>query len=117
MKLEILLTPTEEAHLSAEAERAGLAPEERVRRIALERLPDTLPTPEGELDARLRQWQEQDRTELSPDESVRNLFVQWDEEDAGMSEAEREAEGRLWEGIERALTEQGGVVALKRAYE
>ena len=101
--MEIELTPSEAARLGAAARRAGLEPAELVKRLAFEHLADA-PDPEEEaLDARLRQWQEQDGRPLMPDVAVRTLFARWAEEDASMTEAERGTEDHLWEQFQQSL--------------
>jgi hypothetical protein len=109
MKLDIPLTPDEEARLSVEAKRNGLAPEEWIKRLALENLAEPPRHAEEEMDAKLRRWQEQTGTALLPDVPAPELFARWAEEDALMTEEEREAEDRLWEDIERGLTANKGL--------
>src|SRR5947207_1391707 len=103
--MRIDLTPTEEARLSAAARKSGLAPAEFVKRLALEHLPNASPSAETAIDARLRQWQEQDGTTLTPDISTGTLFARWAGEDARMTDAEREAEAHLWENIQSGINE------------
>ena len=103
MYIDIPFTPSEEARLSAAARQTGLTPGEWIKRLALERLPTTSVDVEEEIDAKLRQWQEQDGVKLMPDIPARELFAQWAEKDARMTDEEREAEDRLWEDIEKSL--------------
>ena len=105
MNLEIPSAPNEEARLTAAAKQTGLAPAELLKRLAPEHLPLAPANADDELDAKLRQWQEQDGTPLMPNVSAQELFAKWAAEDAQMTEAEREAEDRLWEEIERGLAE------------
>lgn len=109
MKVEIPLTPSEEARLSAAASRIGLAPEEWIKRLTLESLSADPETVDDALDAKLRQSQEQTRTPLMPDAPTKTLFAQWAEEDAHMTDDEREAEDRLWEDLEKSLLERRGL--------
>jgi hypothetical protein len=95
--MQIDLTPSEAARLGAAAQRAGLAPAELVKRLAFEHLTDAPAPVEDALDARLRQWQEQDEKPLTPDIPARTMFDQWAEEDASMTDADRGAEDHLWE--------------------
>jgi hypothetical protein len=101
--MQIDLTPTEEARLSAAARQTGLTPAELVKRLAFENLPDIPATADDAVDARLRQWQDQDGKTLSPDIPTRILFAQWAEEDAPMTEADREAEDQLWEEFQKNI--------------
>lgn len=106
--------PDEEIRLSAAARRNGLAPEEWLKQIALESLPDVPDGNNDEIDSKLRQRQERDGTALAPDVPARTLFAQWAEEDAQMTDEEREAEDRLWKEIEEVLAANRGVLQLKR---
>ncbi len=101
--MQIDLTPTEAARLDAAARRAGLTPSELVKRLALDHLPEAPPPVEGGLDARLRQWQEQDGKPLTPDVPARALFARWAKEDASMTDAERAAEDQLWDQFQKSL--------------
>jgi hypothetical protein len=101
--VQIDLTPTEAARISTAARRAGLTPAELVKRLAFEHLPD-FPAPAAEaLDARLRQWQEQDAKPLTPDVPARTLFARWAEEDASLTDTERGAEDQFWEEFQKGL--------------
>lgn len=113
MDITIAFNPTEEARLVAAAQRTGLAPADLLKRLALEHLPAVPANDEGEIDARLHQWQEQDQTALQSENSSGTLFSQWAEEDAQMTDAEREAEDRLWEDIEQGLTANGRTLRLR----
>jgi hypothetical protein len=101
--MQIDLTPTEEARLSAAARQTGLSPAELVKRLAFENLPDVPATADAAVDARLSQWQEQDGKTLTPDTPTRTLFAQWAEEDVHMTDAERGAEDQLWEEFQKSL--------------
>lgn len=68
---------------------------------------------EDAVDAKLREWQEQDGSPLMPDVPAQVLFAQWAEEDAKMTEEEREAERVLWGSIEQGLAEQDGRLQLR----
>src|SRR5437016_2309509 len=103
MNLIIDLTPSEEARLAAAAKQIGLAPAELVKKLVEEHLPAVPAADEDALDAKLRQWQEQDGTALMPDVPTEILFAQWAEEDTHMTDEEREAEDRLWEDLEIGL--------------
>lgn len=69
---------------------------------------------EYEIDAKLCQWQEQDSPALMPDISTQALFSQWAEEDTHMTDEEREAEDLLWVDIENGLSENSGMLRLRR---
>ena len=113
MKIDIPLTPSEEARLSAAARRAGMAPEEWIKRVTLENLSGSAAHPEEGMEILLRSWQEQDAVTLSEDVPVQELFRRWDEEDAQLSVEERQAEERLWGEIERKLHKEGRPLGLR----
>jgi len=83
------------------AMQSGLAPEAFAEKLIREHLP-AAPS-DNELDAKLRQWQEQDNTKLMPSRTATELFAEWDKEDANMTEEEREAEGQLWEDFQQGI--------------
>lgn len=114
MSLTIDLTPSEEARLSDAAKQSGLAPAEWVKQSVEAHLPAVPTTDEDALDAKLRQWQEQEGMVLLPDAPTQSLFARWAEEDTHMTDEEREAEDRLWEDLEKGLAENGGVLWLGR---
>ena len=114
MNVEIPFTPDEEARFSDAARRVGLAPEEWLKQIALERLIDAPAGADEEIDLKLRERQERDGTALTPDVPARILFARWADEDARMADEEREAEDRLWEDLEKGLAENRGVLRLRR---
>jgi len=103
MNVTVPFNQTEEAQLTAAAKRAGLAPADLIKRLALEHLP-SLPM-NAEIDAKLRLWQEQDGSPLMPDISAQDLFALWADQDAKMTDEERTAEDRLWEDIENSLAD------------
>jgi hypothetical protein len=113
ISVEIDLTPTEEARLMAAARQRGLTPAEFVKRLALEHLPAAPVTAEDAVDARLRQWQEQDDRTLMPDVPTQTLFAQWDAEDAQMTDAEREAEDRLWEAFQQGVNDSRAALGMR----
>jgi hypothetical protein len=112
--MQIDLTPTEAARLRAAARRAGLTPAELVKRLAFEHLFDVPAMAEEALDARLRQWQEQDGKPLTPDVPARALFAQWAEEDASMTDAERGAEDHLWEEFQKSLNATRAALGMRQ---
>jgi hypothetical protein len=112
--MQIDLTPTEEARLTAAARQNGVTPAEFVKRLALEHLSAVPITTEDAVDARLRQWQEQDGRTLTPDVPTQTLFAQWATEDARMTEAEREAEGRLWESFQQGINETRAALGMRQ---
>ncbi len=75
------------------------------------------PLIEDAVDAKLREWQEQDGAALMPDVPAQALFAEWAEEDSKMTEEEREAERVLWESIEQGLSENGGRLQLRHFSE
>lgn len=114
MDLVIHLTPSEEAQISAAAKDSGIAPAELVKRLVTEHLPVSSSQIETDIDARLRQWQQQDGTPLMPDVPANVLFARWAEEDACMSDEEREAEDRLWEDLEQSIVQNERLLQLRR---
>jgi hypothetical protein len=114
MNLIVDLNPSEEARLSSAAKATGLAPAELIKKLVTEHLPAVPTLDEGELDAKLRTWQQQDGTKLMPDVPTQTLFAQWAEEDAQMTDEEREAEDRLWEDLEKGLIENSRVLQLRQ---
>jgi hypothetical protein len=112
--MEIDLTPTEAARLSAAARQAGLQPAELLKRLALEHLADVTAPAEEALDARLRQGQEQDGKPLAPDVPAWTLLAQWAEEDASMTDAERGAEGHLWEAFQQSLNATRAALGMRQ---
>ena len=114
MNLTIDLSPSEAARLSEAAKLIGLAPAELVKKLVKDHLP-AHPVRDGDsLDAKLRKWQDQDGTKLMPDVAAQTLFAQWAEEDAQMTDQEHEAEDRLWKDLEKGLSENSGVLRLRR---
>jgi hypothetical protein len=112
--MRIDLTPAEAARLSAAARQTGHTPAELVKRLAFENLPDVPPTADDAVDARLRQWQEQDGRLLTPDVPARTLFAQWSEEDASMTDTERWAEDRLWEDFQESLNATRAALGMRQ---
>lgn len=78
-------------------------PKGRFRSISLSPESELTVTSEESVDAKLRQWQEQEGISLMPDVSASVLFALWAKEDAQMTKSEREAEDQLWQDIEQSL--------------
>lgn len=111
--MQVDLTPSQEARLSAAARQTGVAPAELVKRLIEEHLPYAPATDESGIDAILRQRQEQDGTALQPDIPTQSLFAQWAEEDARMTDEEREAEARFWEEFEKGINETRAALGMR----
>jgi hypothetical protein len=103
MNLLIPFDPAEEARLTAAARKSGVAPADLIKQLVLDHLPPAPLSAEAEMDARIREWQDQDGTPLGRDTADDSLFARWAEEDALMTDAERDAEDRLWDDIEKSL--------------
>ena len=113
MSLTINLTPAEQAQLAVAAMQTGLEPEAFAAKLVREHLPSAAPS-NIELDAKLRQLQEQDGTKLMPSRTTAELFAQWAEEDAKMTDEEREAEDRFWEDFQKGINETRAALGMRQ---
>jgi len=114
MTYSIDLTPRESARVNAAARRAGIAPGDLIKRLALEHLSKTSTVFEDRLDAKLCEWQTQDQVKLMPDLSAEALYSRWSDEDTKMSLDDRHDEDRLWHEIEQSLSSTEGRASLRR---
>ena len=88
MTLTLDLTPTEEAQITAVAQRTGLTPAEVARKLLTQNLP---PVP--------------DAVPQKTEDSTLALFAQWKAVDAQMTPEEAAEEQRLWEQFEQNVNE------------
>ena len=86
MTLIINLTPAEEAQIQAAAEQKGTSPDELVRNLVVDHLPEML-------------------TDSPLSDPTLALFAQWEKEDSQMSPEQIEEERRLWEQFEAGINE------------
>jgi len=86
----------------------------RVKKLLQAHLPAAPAAGEEDLDAALRNWQEQDGAKLMPAVDTQTLFAQWAEEDSRMTAEERQAENRLREDLEKGLLENSRLLQLRR---
>lgn len=96
MTLNIELTPRQEAHLTAVAQRERVAPTEILKRLLTEHLP---PEPQ----------------EDKPD-TMLALFAQWDNEDQRMTTAEIAEEIRTWEEFKININTERDRAGARKAF-
>lgn len=113
MTITVNLTPTEEARLSNEAMKIGLAPAELVQQLLREHFSKPLNKVDA-VRAKLHQWQKDTQTQTTPAISAHDLFARWAEEDALMTEEEKEAEGKLWQDFQTGINETRASLGMRQ---
>ena len=114
MSITVNLTPAEEARLSTEARRDGLAMADLAAKLLRKHLSYAPESSPDRVRAKLRQWQKETATETLPALSAHELFSKWAEEDTHMTEEEQEAEDRLWQDFENGVNETRATLGMRQ---